>query len=112
MAEKILSKASGVEARAGDYVEAEVDAALMPDLTALLAFKAMMEMGYDKVWNPDRVVVVLDRRVLSRNYGRHFLRSLPTTYRTCRTPRHLADMVRAFLASRLKRQPAREHRHR
>ena len=58
------------------------------------------------------VVVVLDRRVLSRNYGRHFLRSLPTTYRTCRTPRHLADMVRAFLASRLKRQPARERRHR
>ena len=60
MAEKILSKASGVEARAGDYVEAEVDAALMPDLTALLAFRAMREMGYDKVWNPDRVVVVLD----------------------------------------------------
>ena len=46
------------------------------------------------------VVVVLDRRVLTRNYGRHFLRSLPTGYRTCRTPRHLADMVRAFLASR------------
>lgn len=60
MAEKILSEASGVEARAGDYVEAEVDAALMPDLTALLAFRAMGEMGYEKVWNPDRVVVVLD----------------------------------------------------
>lgn len=60
MAEKILGRASGVRAEAGDYVEAEVDAALMPDVTALLAFKAMEEMGYEEVWNPDRVVVVLD----------------------------------------------------
>ncbi len=60
VAERILSRASGVEARAGDYVEAEVDAALMPDLTALLAFRAMKEMGYERVWDPDRVIVVLD----------------------------------------------------
>ena len=59
-AEKILSRASGVEVEAGDYVEAEVDAALMPDLTALLAFRAMKEMSYERVWDPDRVIVVLD----------------------------------------------------
>ena len=60
MAEKILSRASGVEAEAGDYVEAEVDGALMPDLTALLAFKAMGEMGYEAVWSPGRVAIFLD----------------------------------------------------
>ncbi len=43
------------------------------------------------------VVVVLDRRVLTRNYGSSFLRSLPTGYRTAANPRHLCDMIRAFL---------------
>jgi len=46
------------------------------------------------------VVVVLDRRVLTRSYGSQFLRSLPTGYRTCSNPRHLCDMIRAFLAVR------------
>jgi len=46
------------------------------------------------------VVVVLDRRVLTRNYGSSFLRSLPTSHRACSNPRHLCDMIRAFLASR------------
>jgi len=49
------------------------------------------------------VVVVLDRRVLTRNYGSKFLRSLPTTPRVCTNPRHLSDMIRAFFAAR---QPA------
>ena len=45
-------------------------------------------------------VVVLDKRVLTRRYGRSFLRSLPTSHRTCVNPRHLCDMIRAFLAAR------------
>jgi len=50
-------------------------------------------------------VVVLDRRVLTRNYGSSFLRSLPTTYRACANPRHLCDMIRAFLRAH---EPAKE----
>ena len=46
------------------------------------------------------VVVVLDRRVLTRRYGGAFLRSLPTGHRVCTSPRHMCDMVRAFLAVR------------
>ena len=46
------------------------------------------------------VVVVLDRRVLTRRYGRSFLRSLPTSHRTCVNPKHLCDMIRAFLEAR------------
>ncbi len=53
------------------------------------------------------VVVVLDRRVLTRNYGSSFLRSLPTGYRACANPRHLCDMIRAFLSAHA---PARDAR--
>ena len=45
------------------------------------------------------VVCVLDRRVLTRRYGDQFLRSLPTGYRTCTSPRHMCDMIRAFLTA-------------
>ncbi len=50
--------------------------------------------------NDSGALIVLDRRVLTRGYGQQFLRSLPTGYRTCVNPRHLCDMVRAFLAAR------------
>lgn len=43
------------------------------------------------------VVVILDRRLLTRNYGANFLRSLPTGYRTCANVQHMCDMIRAFL---------------
>ena len=46
------------------------------------------------------VVVVLDKRVLTRRYGGQFLRSLPTSHRACSNPRHLCDMIQAFLAAR------------
>ena len=46
------------------------------------------------------VVAVLDKRVLTRRYGHAFLRSLPTTHRTCVNPKHLSDMIRAFLEAR------------
>ena len=45
------------------------------------------------------VLIVLDRRVLTRRYGAQFLRSLPTGYRIATNRRHLCDMVRAFLAA-------------
>ncbi len=60
LSEKILSRASGVEAYAGELVKARVDLALIPDLTAILSFKAMREMGRDRVWDPDRVFLFLD----------------------------------------------------
>ena len=46
------------------------------------------------------VVAVLDKRVLTRRYGHSFLRSLPTSHRTCVNPRHMCDMIRAFLEAR------------
>jgi len=61
ISEKILARASGRdEAHAGEIVKTRVDVAMMPDITAVLAFEAMRAMGEERVRDPDRVVLVLD----------------------------------------------------
>ena len=61
IAEKILARASGhEETSAGEIVKARVDVAMMPDLTTILAVNAMKEMGVDRVWDPEKVVTILD----------------------------------------------------
>ncbi len=61
VSEKILAKASGQdEARAGEIIKVKVDVAMMPDLTTILAVNAMKDMGVKKVWDVNRVVIVLD----------------------------------------------------
>ena len=61
ISEKILARASGrVDAAAGEIVKARVDVAMMPDLTTILAVNAMKAMGVERVWDPDRVVAILD----------------------------------------------------
>ena len=61
ISEKILARASGrEEASAGEIVKARVDVAMMPDLTTILAVNAMKAMGVERVWDPDRVVAILD----------------------------------------------------
>ncbi|HUV53598.1 MAG TPA: 3-isopropylmalate dehydratase large subunit, partial [Candidatus Krumholzibacteriaceae bacterium] len=59
--EKILAQASGRgRVKAGEIVKARVDTAMMPDVTSVLAIEAMKKMGAAHVWDPDRVVVILD----------------------------------------------------
>ena len=61
ISEKILAKASNQETvSAGDFVKANVDVALNHDVTSVLAFEAMYQMGSEKVWDPDKVVMILD----------------------------------------------------
>jgi 3-isopropylmalate/(R)-2-methylmalate dehydratase large subunit len=61
ISEKILSKSSNREmVSAGDFIKAEVDVALNHDVTSVLAFEAMYQMGAKKVWDPDKVILVLD----------------------------------------------------
>jgi 3-isopropylmalate/(R)-2-methylmalate dehydratase large subunit len=58
---KILASSSGKEeVHPGDIVKAKVDVAMMPDLTSILAIKAMRSMGFQKVWDNKRVVIILD----------------------------------------------------
>lgn len=67
ISEKILSRASGREAEAGDIVDAEVDYAMSHDGTSVLAIKAFGEMGSEKVWDPSRVVIPFDHIVPANN---------------------------------------------
>ncbi len=60
ISEKIFSQASKTDAQAGDLVIASVDGAMSHDGTALLAIEAFQGMGGTNLWDPSRVVLVVD----------------------------------------------------
>jgi len=62
--EKILARASGRdEVSPGEIVEASVDVAMIHDLTGPLAIESFRKIGAEKVWDSQRIVVVLDHLV-------------------------------------------------
>ena len=64
LVEKIIARASGrEEVSPGEIVEAEIDAAMVNDITGPLAVESFRKMGAEKVWNPDKIIVVLDHQV-------------------------------------------------
>ena len=69
ISQKILSRASGYDGMAepGEIVEAEIDYAMSHDGTSVLAIRSFREMGSEKVWEPDRVVVPYDHIVPANN---------------------------------------------
>ncbi|MCD6469106.1 MAG: 3-isopropylmalate dehydratase large subunit [Thermoplasmata archaeon] len=63
IAEKILARAAGKKkVDAGDIVDASVDLAMSHDNAALVS-KVFKEIGVSRVWDPSRIVIVLDHRV-------------------------------------------------
>ncbi|MBW3583705.1 MAG: 3-isopropylmalate dehydratase large subunit [Euryarchaeota archaeon] len=63
ISQKVLSRAGGVaSARAGEIVNARVDLAMSHDNAALVA-KRFKELGLERVWDPDRIVIPLDHRI-------------------------------------------------
>lgn len=60
IAEKILSEASGEDARAGDTVVADVDIALVQDGTGPLAVRQLQDMDMVKVADPENALIFLD----------------------------------------------------
>ncbi|MBM7854281.1 3-isopropylmalate/(R)-2-methylmalate dehydratase large subunit [Desulfohalotomaculum tongense] len=67
--EKILSSHSGQTARAGDIVVAEVDLVMGQDGTSPLAIRAFNDMGGERVFNPEKVAMVIDHSAPSPNEG-------------------------------------------
>jgi len=67
ISEKIFSRASGHRAEAGEIVEAEVDRAMSHDGTSVLAIKAFREMGSERVFDPERIVIPFDHIVPANN---------------------------------------------
>lgn len=61
LAEQILSHASGQTVKAGDVVTVQVDLAMMHDSLSPSIIKVLHdELGAERVWNRDRVAVVID----------------------------------------------------
>ncbi|MGB9914572.1 MAG: homoaconitase large subunit [Candidatus Bathyarchaeales archaeon] len=62
--EKILAKASnkGV-VHPGEIVDAKVDMVMVHDLTGPLAIEAFKRMGVNRVWDNQKIVIILDHQV-------------------------------------------------
>ncbi len=63
LTEKILSRATGKgKLEPGEILGVKVDLVMIHDLTGAPTVKLLGELGVEKVWNPERVVVVLDHQ--------------------------------------------------
>jgi 3-isopropylmalate/(R)-2-methylmalate dehydratase large subunit len=60
LAEKILSEHSGKEVRAGEIAVVRVDLTYTQDGTGPLAVRKIQEMGFEKVYNPQRTLFFFD----------------------------------------------------
>ncbi|MCP4139113.1 MAG: 3-isopropylmalate dehydratase large subunit [Chloroflexi bacterium] len=60
ISERIISKHANQAVSAGDIAIVDVDAVMATDATAPFAIKAFKEMGGEKVWNKEKVFLVID----------------------------------------------------
>ncbi|MFZ2472559.1 MAG: 3-isopropylmalate dehydratase large subunit [Methanothrix sp.] len=69
ISQKIFSRASGSTkmVEPGEIVEAGVDYVMSHDGTSVLAIKAFLEMGSERVWDPERIVIPFDHIVPANN---------------------------------------------
>lgn len=80
--EKILSRASGGHARAGEIVVARVDQVMAQDGTAPLAIQAFERMGGKRLFDPKRVSLVVDHSAPSPTEGISNLHKLMRDFAT------------------------------
>ncbi len=66
IAEKILSEKSGVDARAGQIVKADVDYVMVNDVTGPIAFREYEALGTDDI-HRDRMVLIPDHYVPAKD---------------------------------------------
>lgn len=58
--EKIIGNKVGKEVKPGEIVTVDVDWCMVDDIMVPFAVKKFEEMGFTKVWDPDRVVLIYD----------------------------------------------------
>jgi len=67
ISEKIFSKASGRLAKAGEFVQASIDCAMVHDITGPLAIEGFREIVKGKktrrVWDPSKIIMIFDHQV-------------------------------------------------
>jgi 3-isopropylmalate/(R)-2-methylmalate dehydratase large subunit len=61
-AEKVLSRASGGDARTGEIVTANIDLAMSHE-NAALVLRSFQEMGASRVWDQNKIVLLFDHRI-------------------------------------------------
>ena len=63
IAEKILAKKAGKEVvRPGEFIMAKVDLAMSHE-NADMVLKSFVKLEVEKVWDPDRIVIIFDHRI-------------------------------------------------
>lgn len=68
MSQKILADKAGLPVvAAGDLIYAEVDMVLGNDITTPVAIREFKENGFDTVFNPDKIAIVLDHFTPSKD---------------------------------------------
>jgi 3-isopropylmalate/(R)-2-methylmalate dehydratase large subunit len=63
ISEKIFSSKCGKEVHAGEVVMTPVDAAMIHDITGPLAIQKFREMDGDKVFDPQRIIMLFDHQI-------------------------------------------------
>src|SRR5512136_973994 len=61
--EKIFSRKCGRDIRAGEVVMAPVDGAMIHDITGPLAIQKFYEMGGERVFDPERIIMLFDHQI-------------------------------------------------
>jgi 3-isopropylmalate/(R)-2-methylmalate dehydratase large subunit len=68
MAEKILARTSKRDkVSPNEFVTAKLDLVMGHDLSFWAAYKAMTNSGFDQVWDPEKIVVIIDHLVPAMN---------------------------------------------
>ncbi len=67
IAEKIISRHAGRPVAANEIAIVPIDGAMATDATAPLAIKAFRSMGGARLWNPERVALVIDHAAPAPN---------------------------------------------
>ncbi|MDO9538387.1 MAG: 3-isopropylmalate dehydratase large subunit [Methanocalculus sp.] len=63
VAEKIFSSKCGREIGAGEVVMAPIDAAMIHDITGPLAITQFREMGGERVFDPEKIILLFDHQI-------------------------------------------------
>ena len=58
--EKVIGRKVGKDVKPGDIVTVPVDWCMVDDIMAPFAISKFEEMGFKKVWDPDKVVLIYD----------------------------------------------------
>ncbi len=61
--EKIISRNTGKNVRPGDIVTADVSRVMLDDIMMPFIVSKFREMGFQKVWDPEKVVIICDHLV-------------------------------------------------